>query len=866
MFHKENSSTSSRKGKKAKDVPLRKSDRRALRQRVAQVLTTTTMMMMEDAANKDDANANNNNNNNANDDDALHVLQRRLLDEIFLQGTLVSRQIQLPDHTNIKATLYIRSPSSSKEEEEEDNIIADNNNITSSTGSHQHYHHCHYHHWPFTVSAQCVWIQLDSKSQWQSATDGTAILVDVPTLPLLAVLSLLSLQLQKGQGQQQKQQQQQQAAAVLLPTITVPHQVSKYLCRGAHLMRAGMREWLMPSSSYHDYSSSSFRSSNRKEQQQQQQQHGPTIVAVQVQGNPQPFAVGILADDLDWKKKKKKGDDAASIHNKMIGVGTTGVGVTIVTCYGDDLWRQQKHVSTTTRRRIMMAAAKKANNDSDTIHSAALFDDGDYGNAGFCQGKYVVPISDTGDNEDDSTSEDGENVQNNQDQQVQPAETKEENINHAATGEVNAVVSAADETSTPPPALVEDDDDALPTQDSEKEITIDATPSEQQQQQDVDQSLSPEQVLHAAVCRALVQINPKKQLPMLISTFYSQHVLPNRLPNTTIELKRTRYKKLGPYLAEQIEAGLMTVKADTKTNNPMAILTDYNKRHPDLQEYTAQEKAAASTSSSSCLTGSEQRLVITNLYCLPAHFASLLRLDRAVVKAENATSPERKGTGMLTAKEMRSILEGYIDREGLVDSLQPQMVVLDGPLTDALYGKKKKKKKTDPQKEAATATIPERLSRKDLVELWTDKMEGAYAIVQLPGNHIVKMGRGKAPSVTIEVAARQSRKFATYVRGLEHFGLDAAAVCKDVSQRFACSGSVEEHPVKRAALPSGHVELVFQGNLADELEALLMGDESLSSHGGVRRSPYRLPKKSIEFVLRKGVPARKKSALTKRRK
>ena len=280
----------------------------------------------------------------------------------------------------------------------------------------------------------------------------------------------------------------------------------------------------------------------------------------------------------------------------------------------------------------------------------------------------------------------------------------------------------------------------------------------------------------------------------------------------------------------------------------------YNRRHADLREYIAQAKASPESTSSNV---PNRRLVIADLYCLPNHFQSLLRLDPDQVKAANASSEERKGTGMLTAKELGAILDGYIAREELVDTNQPRMIVLDGPLTDALFGKKKKQ---------PNESLPERLPRKDVVAKWKNKMQSAFALVELPGNRIVRLGRGKPPVVSIEVSMRQSRKFVTRVRGLEHFGLDARAVCKDVSHRFACSGSAEETPANRAALPTGHVELVFQGNLSTELEALLLGDDSLTSHGGAKDSPYRLPKNAIDLVLRKGVPARKKKEATRKQK
>lgn len=150
------------------------------------------------------------------------------------------------------------------------------------------------------------------------------------------------------------------------------------------------------------------------------------------------------------------------------------------------------------------------------------------------------------------------------------------------------------------------------------------------------------------------------------------------------------------------------------------------------------------------------------------------------------------------------------------------------------------------------------MSRKDVVTLWQAKMEAAYCLVETPGNNILQLARGKPPAVQVEVVMRQSNKFVTRVRGLEAFGLDPVQVSRDVAHRFACAASVADEPDGRAALRKGNVELIFQGNLADELEALLLSDESLTTHGGARGSDYHLPKNSIEVTLRKGVPPRRK--------
>jgi translation initiation factor 1 (eIF-1/SUI1) len=293
------------------------------------------------------------------------------------------------------------------------------------------------------------------------------------------------------------------------------------------------------------------------------------------------------------------------------------------------------------------------------------------------------------------------------------------------------------------------------------------------------------------------------------------------------------------------------------------MLTGYDRRHDDLKSLLQQAKETAANATYQSAADDDnsrrRRLVLVDLYRVPPQFVSLLRLDKEAVNAAQATSVERRNTGYLTGKEVRAILEDYIARENLVDTTNKGSVHLDGPLTDALFPTNKKQSKAN-NDTASSSPPPATLSRKDLVAKWQLQMQDAYALVQMPGNVILQMNRGKPPQVTITVTKRQNRKFITRVRGVEHYGVNAMHFKNDVSHRLACAASIEDSPMEK--LPNkDHVELVFQGNIHEQLQALLLNDSSLSSHGGCVSGDsdyYQLPKNSINVILRKGVPGHKK--------
>ena len=119
----------------------------------------------------------------------------------------------------------------------------------------------------------------------------------------------------------------------------------------------------------------------------------------------------------------------------------------------------------------------------------------------------------------------------------------------------------------------------------------------------------------------------------------------------------------------------------------------------------------------------------------------------------------------------------------------------------------------------------------------------------MPGNKILNMKRGSPPLIHIEIIRRNNKKYVTYIRGLEEYGINGTKFAHDLSKRFACASTVETTPTDagRAALKhKDHVEVLVQGHLKEELEALLTGDERLSSHGGVKNANYNIPQGVIK--------------------
>ena len=115
MFYKEGSSVLS-KGKKAVDTPLRKSDRRELRDAAKKLLSGS--------------------------------INEDILSAIFLDGTLTVRKIVHPSLG--KVMLYFRSPETKSHETSESQ-------------------------WPYSTTTQCVWMTVDMGTRTLASKSGHAM-------------------------------------------------------------------------------------------------------------------------------------------------------------------------------------------------------------------------------------------------------------------------------------------------------------------------------------------------------------------------------------------------------------------------------------------------------------------------------------------------------------------------------------------------------------------------------------------------------------------------------------------------------------------------------------------------------------------
>lgn len=777
MFRKVGSSTIGGK----KDAPLRKSDRRRLRDRVLDVLFIGG----------GDANS---------EGEEWVARAGMLIDDAVVApkgGEVLSRKLRLEG--GVKATLFLRTASGP--------MPVDNSSGDATTASDGKSDRLSFDEilksfpttWPYHQTTQPILLEYEG-------ADRKVHLI--PLLPLLAALPPPTSspplgKLAATENAVSGAETSDDVRKYRIPNVVVHPEVSKFVCRGADLMRSGIRSFPSPWTL--------------------RQSKG--LVTVSVLGNPQPAAIGSVENGLFreycYARNGNRGGGGREAGN-LVGPGKKGVGITVVNCYGDDLWKNSLPSKSAALFGNISAAA-----EGTMVNplGGGVYDDGNFGNIGFVDGERIHPILDLNDADGDKSGCD---------------EGGEEAEKSEGGGVNEAVAAGMAELNLSDPIAVHPDGG----------------------EEDEGSKPNHSDILTNAFYTSLLQLlSSKTSLPMPVSTYYAKHLLaavPAAGPR--LDIKATTYKKIGPFLKEMESNGVIKLGASRDGKDRCAFLVEIVKDNPAIMQFRRDWKkeikaAGGDTSTMRVSSSTKVKMAVVDLFIVPPHITDMLHLDRDAVMAANAKTEERKGTGFLTKAECRAMIENYIEKEGLVDPKSKGRVLVNGPLCDALYRVSKKNKQPD-----QATDYPASVKHKDLIEKWLDRMDEGHALVQMPGSRILHLGRGGPKPVDIEVEFRQGnrKKFLTRLRGVEEYGVGAEALSQDVSHRFACSASIETNPAGRPALKKGRVELVFQGHLSEELVALLTGDERASSHGGAKGGGYSLPKSVINVALRKGVPPRKK--------
>lgn len=90
-------------------------------------------------------------------------------------------------------------------------------------------------------------------------------------------------------------------------------------------------------------------------------------------------------------------------------------------------------------------------------------------------------------------------------------------------------------------------------------------------------------ILEDAFIRACKTTAKKAEFPILTSNFFRVHVVPACPPYCpTLDVKKTKWKKLSKFLAEKQTEGIITIKEPKKG---VETITDINQQHPRILHF-----------------------------------------------------------------------------------------------------------------------------------------------------------------------------------------------------------------------------------------------------------------------------------------
>lgn len=312
--------------------------------------------------------------------------------------------------------------------------------------------------------------------------------------------------------------------------------------------------------------------------------------------------------------------------------------------------------------------------------------------------------------------------------------------------------------------------------------------------------------LDKCLLQALHTTVKDKDLPMPGSTLWSNHVLPCRPSNVTLDIKKSSHKKLSKWLQAKASVGLIAVKEDKHKKE--VVLFSVNRNHPDYLSFKPEirkvEKSDQVGDRATSENRSQKMLEVTEIYKPSVHVNPIF----ASVGAD--------GGRLYSASEASEIVFKYVEKENLVKPTNKSIVVLDPTLCDALFKGAIKK----------GSAYPTEIHKKDLGSAFIGRMQ-AHHVVTRGTDSVVRKGAIK--TIQIMTERRQGNKKVTRVSGTETFLIDAEPLASELQKKFACSTSVAELPGKKGQ------EVLIQGGVIDDVAKHLVGQ-------------YGIPKRYIEVL------------------
>jgi len=278
-----------------------------------------------------------------------------------------------------------------------------------------------------------------------------------------------------------------------------------------------------------------------------------------------------------------------------------------------------------------------------------------------------------------------------------------------------------------------------------------------------------------------------------VNALYSQHMLPCRPVNSILDLKRTKHKKLLPYLEEAESKGLLKLAH----NDGVYTLVWINRFHDLYRVFTPVSTELACDVIPSDDTIEEA----IKIYDCPFSVAEVYCCKRSALVEILQCRVERPE--YWSAAQVKSAVMTYVNARALSGERESD-VTLNAQLQDALQ------------------TLDIKIAKCDLLNRVLDQLVMQYDVRFCNSEREVLKTDLKPIEILLE-HRQGGKKHTTRVTGLERFGINVGALSQYSSRQYATSASLQTitHGLK------SEKELVLQGDVSDEITKLLTGEMSI---------------------------------------
>ncbi|KAJ3325718.1 Eukaryotic translation initiation factor 2D [Boothiomyces sp. JEL0866] len=244
-------------------------------------------------------------------------------------------------------------------------------------------------------------------------------------------------------------------------------------------------------------------------------------------------------------------------------------------------------------------------------------------------------------------------------------------------------------------------------------------------------------------------------LPVSSTIFYSNHVLPNRPEGTTLEIKKSSFKKWTKFLKSMEKKGLIK----TKEKSGELFVTSIIRNHPLIagKEPPKEKKTVKQVN--------KPVIKYQELYKLPSN-GPLKRLVQELDSTEFDLE-------FFDSDSVNRLLNAYYIKQNLFDPSNGRNIKVDPYICDALLTKQE--------------YSLDYMQRDLLKDRFIQKMQPFYSL-ELPNQTIIK--RGKLQPITIQIKKRQGNKMVTLINNLETFQIDPEEFSEILKIKCASSSAV----------------------------------------------------------------------------